>query len=178
MKLNQDGETLAEGKLLILYILDKISKPITNSGLLKLTLDIQEINYFYLQQFLSDLVESKFVVNYKIESHSVYEITDEGRKVLHLTESLLPGIIKLKLDTSIKNNFEDAKNELSVTAEYFPESENKYNIKCKIIEGYSPIFEISLFAGSKEQAKVIAQNWKQNSFSLYPQIIKLLTKED
>ena len=36
MKLTQDGEVLAENKVLILYILNKLTNPITNDNLLRL----------------------------------------------------------------------------------------------------------------------------------------------
>ena len=75
MKLTSDNETLAENKVLILYILDKIGKSITNDNLYKLTLAIQEMNYFYFQQFLLDLLENKYIVNYEKDEESVYEIT-------------------------------------------------------------------------------------------------------
>ena len=38
MKLAYDNDTLVENKALILYILDKIGKPISNTALLKLNL--------------------------------------------------------------------------------------------------------------------------------------------
>ena len=38
MKLNTDSETLAENKVLILYILDQTNKPITNDNLYKLSI--------------------------------------------------------------------------------------------------------------------------------------------
>ena len=52
LKINTDNETLAENKVLILYILDQIHKPITNDNLYKLVLTAIDMNYFYFQQFL------------------------------------------------------------------------------------------------------------------------------
>ena len=57
MKLTSDNETLAEGKVIILYILNKLPNPISNEGLYKLVLSINDMNYFYFQQFLLDLME-------------------------------------------------------------------------------------------------------------------------
>ena len=61
MKLTQDSETLAENKVLILYILDKLNKPIHTDSLLSLVLEVQEMNYFYFQQFLLDLLENQYI---------------------------------------------------------------------------------------------------------------------
>ena len=57
MKLTSDDETLAENKVLILYILNKIGKAISNDALLNLVLAVTDMNYFYFQQFLLDLLK-------------------------------------------------------------------------------------------------------------------------
>ena len=59
MKLTTDKEELAESKVLILYVLSKINKPVTNSELLDLIQSVEDMNYFYFQQFLIDLKENR-----------------------------------------------------------------------------------------------------------------------
>ena len=50
MKLTSDDETLAESKVLILYVLEKSGKPLTNDVLYKIVLAASQMNYFYFQQ--------------------------------------------------------------------------------------------------------------------------------
>ena len=38
------------------------------------------------------------------------------------------------------------------------------------------MFEIQTFAGSKEQAKVIVDNWNTKAEEIYPKMLDLLTK--
>ena len=45
MKLTSDNETLAENKVLILYILNKIDKPVSNDELLQLVLSIEDSKF-------------------------------------------------------------------------------------------------------------------------------------
>ena len=72
MKLNTDKEELAENKVLILYILSKINRTVTNSELLELVQSIEEINYFYFQQFLIDLKENRYLLEYEEEKKKYY----------------------------------------------------------------------------------------------------------
>ena len=65
MKLSSDNETLAENKILILYILDKLYAPIDNSNLYRIILSTQDMNYFYYQQFLLDLIQLNYIKGYK-----------------------------------------------------------------------------------------------------------------
>lgn len=173
--LTSDSETLAENKVLILYILNKVNKPITNDSLYKLVLSALDINYFYFQQFLLDLIQNKYIVHFQKETGGVYEITESGKNTLALTMDLLPGIIKLKADMNLKKELEIAEEEYSVVAEYTPRSENNYIVFCKIIENSETIFEVKTFAGSRENAKEIVDNWKENAESIYPEILRILT---
>lgn len=176
MKITSDNETLAENKVLILYVLDTVNKPITNDALYSIVSSATDLNYFYFQQFLLDLIEVKYVVCYTKETQDVYELTESGKNTLDLTLDILPGIIKLKVDTNLKSSIEMFENAQSVVAEYIPKSENEYEVQCKIVENNEVIFDIKTFAYSREQAQNIVDNWKKNASKLYPKLIGLLTK--
>ena len=154
-----------------------INKPITSDALYNIITSSIELNYFYFQQFLLDLIESKYIVRYQKETQNVYEITESGKNTLNLTLDILPGIQKLKIDTNFKNNMDKIENQESVVAEYIPKSENEYEINCKIIENSEIIFEIKTLAYSREQAQKIVDNWKKNASKIYPNIIDIITNE-
>lgn len=171
------NNSLAENKVLILYTLNTINREFTNNNLFKMISAINDINYFYFSDILTDLANSKLVGTYTKDDQTVYEITSEGKNSLELTIDILPGIIKLKADNIFKKELAIIEEEQSVSAEYIPESEKDYTVKCKIVENNKTVFEVRTFAGSNEQAKRIADNWKNNANIIYPQIINLLTSE-
>jgi len=90
VKLGADNATLAENKVLILYLLSIMDSPITNDALYRLVLSIQDMNYFYFQQFLIDLADNKYIYSFEKENKEVYEITESGRNTLDLTLDMLP----------------------------------------------------------------------------------------
>lgn len=175
MKLTSDNETLAENKVLILYILNSVKEALTNNNLYKIVLAVVDMNYFYFQQFLLDLISNDYVMHYQKEDNTLYQITEKGKQTLELTEDILPGIIKLQVDTNLKGAMEEVSDESSIIAEYIPKSENYYNITCKIVEKNETIFEIKTFAGSREQSKQIVDNWKSYAIQIYPKLIETLT---
>lgn len=177
MKLGADNETIAENKVLIMYLLSIMDKPINNESLYKLVLSIQDMNYFYFQQFLLDLQENNYIISYEKENLDVYEITDNGRNTLNLTIDMLPGIIKLKVDQRVKGELREIQNESAIKAEFIPLSEKEFIVKCKIIENNIQIFEIQTIASSREQAIRIVQNWEKNTMDIYPKVIEMLNKE-
>ena len=178
MKLASNDESLAESKVLILYVLNKANKPLTNDVLYKLVLSGIDMNYFYFQQFILDLIESKYIFSFDKEDQALYQIRDNGKKTLDLTLDLLPGIIKLKVDTNLKTILDTSEEEHSVVAEFTPISENHYIIVCKIVENNETVFEVKTFAGSRNEAKTIVDNWQNHASIIYPQIINSLTNFD
>lgn len=176
MKLNSDSQTLAESKALILYILDKVAKPICSDALLRLVLSAEEMNYFYFQQFLIDLIDTKYIVSYVQDNETLYELTTAGKEAVNYTMDLIPGVYRLKVDSNLKENLMKIENDMSITADYIPHNENEYSVKCKIVENNQTLFEIQAYAGTKEQAKKIADNWTKNASEIYPQLLDILRK--
>ena len=175
---SDNATTLAENKVLILYILNLINNDIRQDNLFKIITSINDINYFYFKQVLADLMDSKLVGTYTKEEEPVIRITSEGKNAYILTKDVLPGIMKLKADRIFEKEFATIEEESSVIAEFIPKDENNYTIKCKIVENNETIFEVKTFAGSRKRAKKIVDNWKQHANSIYPEILNLLLKDE
>ena len=179
MSSNSDNTTtLAENKVLILYILNLIDNDIKQDDLFKLINSINDINYFIFKQILTDLIDSKLVGTYTKEEEQVIKITEERKNAYTLTKNVLPGLLKLKADYVFNKDFSSIENEGSVIAEFMPKNENDYTVKCKIIENNETIFEIKTFVGSRDRAKKIVDNWNKNATKIYPEMLNLLLKDE
>lgn len=177
MKLNSDDQTLAENKILLLYILSKVGKPISHNQLLELVISIVDMNYFYFQQFLLDLLEDNYIIKYNQENIDIYEITDTGKNAVALTIDIIPGILKLQVDSKFKENLDTVKDKFSISAEYTPLEEKTFSVRCKIIENNITIFDLQAHAGSPEQAKQIVENWNNNATEMYPKLLEILVNK-
>ena len=177
MKYDSDSNALAENKVLILYLLEQIDGELKQDGLYKIVSSINNVNYFYFKEILTDLIDSKLIGTYTKDDDSLVKITSEGKNALSLTKDLLPGILILKADNVFKQELLNLEEASSVIAEFTPKSENDYTIKCKIVENNETIFEVKTYAGSRERAKRIVQNWNNNAQDIYPKILNLLIQE-
>jgi len=174
LKLNSDDQSLAESKILLLYILSKIGKPISHNELLELVTSIVDMNYFYFEQFLLDLLEDNYIFKYKKENQEIYEITDDGKNAIELTIDIVPGILKLQVDSKFNENLDTIKDKFSISAEYTPLTEREFSVRCKIVENNITIFDLQAHAGSGEQAKQIVKNWNNKAIEIYPKILENL----
>ena len=65
------------------------------------------MNYFYFQQFIIDLKENKYLLEYEQEKIKFYAITMSGRETVKLTLDMLPGSIKDKVDENLKSTMKE-----------------------------------------------------------------------
>ena len=175
MSSNSDNTTtLAENKVLILYILIQINGEIVQDNLFKIISAINNINYFYFKQLLTDLIDSKLVGLYTKDDEQVLKITSEGKNAYELTKDVMPGLLKLKAEHVFKIEFPNIEEASSIIAEFTPKNENNYTVKLKIVENNETIFEVKTYAGSRERAKKIVDNWNNHANTIYPNILELL----
>ena len=175
MSSNSNNTTsLAENKVLILYILTLIDSEIIQDGLFKIISSINNINYFFFKQILTDLIDSKLVGVYTKEDEQVLKITTEGKNAYNLTKDVMPGLLKLKADNVFKTEFSNLEEASSIIAEFTPKNENDYTVKLKIVENNETIFEVKTFAGSRDMAKKLVDNWNSNANNIYPRILDIL----
>ena len=172
------SEELAYHKLLILYILDKINMDLTNSQITQVVLETEMMNYFSLQQLLSQLMESKFLITYKDSDREYYSLTQKGIETLEYFLSRIPENSTKKVDEYILNNKENLLADTQVKSSFVKQSDNEFIVNLRVIENQCNLIDLNLNVSSEKQAQQICNNWKKNASYMYAEIIDLLIKED
>ena len=85
----------------------------------------------YFQQFLLDLLERQYITCFNKDGKTVYKITDLGKNTLELTNDIIPGIIKLKVDTSFSG---ELKEKAQKDKKSYTEKQDKSEIEDEIKE--------------------------------------------
>ena len=170
------SEQLASNKLLILYIMNKMNVDLTNSQITQIVLETEVMNYFSFQQFLSELIESKFLNIYKEDDREYYRLTQRG---LEMLEYFLPKVNdnSLKINDYIKKNKERILSETEVKATFKKENEREFIVNLRVIENNSDLINLNVNVSSEKQAMLICKNWKNNASYIYAEIIQSLISE-
>lgn len=171
----EDTQELAENKLLLLYIFDNVQLPLSNTLITEIVLENNLLNYFQLQQYLSELVDSGFLRLEKENKKQLYNLNPTGKNVLRYFENRISNSKKEILKSYLKSRSEILKKEVEITADYFPGDDNDYTITCKITENSSTIIELKLKADSNDKAKAICSKWKADPYKIYNSIMDSLT---
>ena len=168
---------LAENKLLLLYIIKSIKYPISNTQLTEIVLENSFINYFMLQQYISELISSDFLKYTEHNSKQVLHLTDKGENVLHFfKDRISPGKIKV-VDDYLKRKIESIKKELNISADYTLDNGNSFLVNLKALENDSLLIDLKINVVSKKQAIALCTKWKDSPSEIYTKIINALIEE-
>lgn len=164
---------LAEDKLLLLYLLDKIKLPISNNKITQIILENNFINYFALQQYLTELKNADFIEFIEQEGKHRMLISEKGLKVLSLFKNRISENKLKAIDSYLDNQFENIKKEITIVADYTIEG-NNYIVNLKTLEKNYILMDLKLNVASNKQAQDLCAKWKQNSSELYEKLLKVL----
>lgn len=167
---------LAEDKLLLLYLLEKIKLPISNNQITQIILENNFINYFALQQYLSELANANFISYIDQQGKNRIVISKKGLKVLSLFRNRISQGKMAAIDTYLVNELENIKKEITVLSDYTIEG-NNYIVNLVATENGSILIDLKLTVGSKSQAKDLCSKWKTDSSDIYGKLIKLLIED-
>lgn len=172
-----NSKELAQYKLLILYILDNAEIPMNNSEITQFLLENNYMNYFLAQQFISELVSSKFIEFSTKDGQEYYHLSNAGRDTLSFFNDRIPQTLKDEVNKRYQKKKEEMVKESQIIGNYYKKSESEYIVNLKVIEKDINLFSMSLNVVSNKQAKMICNNWKENPHEIYKKIIDLLIDE-
>ncbi|ABN51406.1 MAG TPA: DUF4364 domain-containing protein [Hungateiclostridium thermocellum] len=171
------NKELAENKLILLYIIDKVNIPISNLQITKIILENKFMNYFMLQQLLNELCTSNYLLYKNIDNKAFYTITPLGKQTLSYFTGHIPQGIKSLIDNSISNIRNNIRNETFISAEYTLSGENEFTVSCQVREDNFNLIDLKVTVGTKNDARRICENWKKHSQEIYSEIIESLIKD-
>jgi len=171
-------EELAQNKLLLLYIINKSTIPLSNEELTEFVLEKDYMNYFLIQQYLSELVESNFIKYEDDQDKKVYKILDKGKTTLSYFQARLPFSIRNEISNEFLQIQEEEKVAAEIVSEYYKKDNNQYLVNLKLIENTETLFSLYLNVATEKQAKNLCEVWKNNTEYIYTGILSLLINEE
>lgn len=115
-------------------MLNEVDFPLTNSQISEFILDEGYTTYFKLQQALSELLESGFIREESTHHRTFYHLTEDGAETIHYFTNDISPAIQHDIDEFLKEKHYELKNEMSVKADYFENSNMEYSVRCQVIE--------------------------------------------
>lgn len=175
--LNHSSDQQLKFKIIILYTINQFSVPLTNQQLTDFILEHDIMNYFDLQQFLTDLVESSMLEYSTSEGENYYIITESGKNTLELFLDRVSQSLRRKINDSVDSKKKSFVIKTNVTADYFKEDDNDYVVHLTVNEGIYTLMDIKVNVVSNKHAKQICENWEKRAQYLYGDILNRLVDD-
>ena len=170
----ENSAELAENKLLVLYVIKSLKQPISNTQLTEIILENNFINYFTLQQYISELEYSDFVKYIEKNEKKLISITDKGEKVLSFFNDRIAQIKRDIIDNYISATIENIKKELTIYSDYTIDNNDSYIVNLRAFEDESLLIDLKVSVPSKKQANALCSKWKDDPSTIYTKIIQSL----
>ncbi len=158
-------------KLIILYMLNRVDFPLTNSQLSEFILGQGYTNYFKLQQAIAELAEEGFIREEATHNRTFYHLTEEGAETVHFFKNDISPAIQSDIDKFLNSRQYELKNDVSVKADYYPNANNEYSVRCQVIEQNAPLIDLTVTVPAESEAKTISNNWSKKSQEVYALIM-------
>ena len=170
-----DAEEMMYYKLIILYILDRLSMPISNAELSRIVLEKQYAPFFAMQHVLGDLVEDKYIEVVKEEKNShEYQITPEGVETISLFYKDIPTEKRDEIDGFLQQELFHLRDRRSSTADFYESRKDEYIVELRVTERGTDLINLNLLVTTPEQADTICNRWKEASTEVYQYLITRL----
>ena len=172
--MNIESSTLH--KLIILYMLNKVNFPLTNSQLSDFFLTKNYTTYFKLQENIKELNSNDLISQETVMNTTYYHITSDGSQTLGYFVNKIPSDIVDDIDKYLMENKYELRNEVGTIADYYKSTNSDYIVHCQVKEGEGILIEINISVPTKEEASSMCNQWKDASQEIYKFVMKSLMK--
>ncbi|MBR1842691.1 MAG: DUF4364 family protein [Oscillospiraceae bacterium] len=163
-----------ELKVLILYILSRISVPCPREDLTDLTLMTDNgIGYFEFSDCLADLVKTQHIT----EQDNKYSITKKGIENGKSMETSVPYSVRIRAEKAAATLNGVLSRDSMITSSRVLRQRGGYTLKLALNDGVGEIINMELLCADEKSAKTIEANFRKNAEKIYGKIIGILLEE-
>lgn len=168
----QDPLTLY--KLIVLYMLNKVTFPLTKAQITDFILEREYTNFLTLQQAIGELTDAGMISPQTIGNRTHLAITEEGTQTLYYFDNRIGAPIKKDIDAYFQEHELTLRNEVSVQSNYYKSTSGEYEAHLVAKDRGISLVDITLSVPSQEVASAICDNWRSKNESIYQYLIQEL----
>lgn len=157
--MNQDPLTLY--KLIVLYMLNRVTFPMTKAQISDFILEKEYTSFLTLQQVISELIDARLIDAQSIRNRTHLVITEEGKETLGFFENRISPAIKDDINAFFEEKEYALRNEVSILSDYYKSTSGEYEAHLIAKEKGIHLVEITLSVPTEDTASAICDNWQK-----------------
>lgn len=155
-------------KILILFVLSRLSGAVDAETLADLCLVDSGVGYFEYSDCLGDLVDTGHVEKNEIG----YQITEKGRRNAEAVYSSIPFSVRRKTQELISPVEEHIRRQAMITAEHSMDT-GACRLKLSLSDGAGELMNLSFVCPDEETAKLAEKKFRESAEDYYLKIVEL-----
>ena len=160
-------------KILILYILEKLPKPVEPVTLSDLALFDGGFNWFDYSDCLAELIATEHIQ----EKDGKYAITEKGRRNVNMVSSSLPYTVRAKAERLTAPVAAAMRRASMIETDIEPGIKGGKSVSMRLSDGVGEIVSLRLAVPDEDQAKAIEKRFRAGAEDIYNRILEILTEE-
>ena len=168
----QDPLTLY--KLIVLYMLNRVTFPMTTAQVSDFVLEREYTNFLTLQQVINELTDAGLISSETIRNRTHLSITDEGRNTLNFFQNRINEVIKQEINTYFREHEFSLRNEVSVLGDYYKSTSGEFEAHLVAKDKGINLVDITLSVPAEEMAAAICDNWQKKNQEIYKYLVEQL----
>ena len=164
---------------IILFTLAKVDRHVTYKQLTSLILDNLNIEFTNFQLALSNLEAIGHVRSFvHDELTTFYELLPAGKQANGFFEKEIPIYIREQVEEAIEPFFREEAEKNSIRTELMPINPREFCAKCGVYDRNTPLLEMTVYAGSREDANNMMKRFNENAQDIYTKIMDIMHGEN
>lgn len=161
-------------KVLILYVMSLVEKPVSAQTIYELCYQDDSLSYFDVQEAIPQMVISGHLAEV---SDGMYQITQKGRDAQPLTEDALAYPMKHRAEVAVDRLNQKKKREKFLRTEILKREKGDIAVHMGLDDEYGSLMELELMAPTLEQARRLEAAYLKNADMVYQAVMVGLLEE-
>ena len=154
-------------KLIVLYMLGRVSFPLTNAQVCDFMLEHSYTDYMTLQKVLAELSEANLILTSKHHNRTQLTLTKEGTETLHFFDNRIGEAIRQDIDNFLKEKEFTLRNEVSILADYYKSTSGEYEARLVAKDRDITLIDMTLSVPTLDLAISVCDNWQAKNQEVY-----------
>ncbi|MGN0402253.1 MAG: DUF4364 family protein [Acetatifactor sp.] len=167
-------EPLTLYKLIVLYMLNRVSFPMTAAQVSDFVLEKEYTGFLTLQQAISELTDAGLITSETVRNRTLLTLTGEGQETLNFFQNRISDAIKEEINTYLTEKEYSLRNEVSVQGDYYKSTSGEYEAHLIAKDREINLVDITLSVPDENTASDICDNWQKKNQQIYQYLIQEL----
>lgn len=162
-------QDMLDVKVLILYVLARVQRPVTRNQLYELCYQDDKLSYFDMCEALPQMVTTGHIA---LLTNDVYEITDNGRDIERIMGETVAFPVAQRAKKAVeKFNRESRRSDFLRTSVRADEESGNVNVRMELLDENGSLMTIKLVAPNLTQGRKLEKTFRAKAEKIYKTVL-------